>query len=145
MIGAGDTDALQRLAGARVGHLATASSDGRPHVVPLCFAVVSGAAYSVIDEKPKRTRTNLRRLRNIEANPRATLLVDHYEEEWKALWFVMAECDAHVVTDEREFLAALEALRSKYPQYRRMTLAFATHPMIRLRIDRLVSWQGSAD
>ncbi len=140
-----DGKALERFVEARVGHLATASNDGRPHVVPLCFAVTGGAAYSVVDEKPKRTRTNLRRLRNIEANPRATLLVDHYEEEWNALWFVMAECDAHVVADEREFLTALEALRAKYPQYRRMALGFATHPMIRLRIDRLISWQGGGD
>lgn len=130
-----------RLAEARVGRLAT-SADGRPHVVPLCFAIDGDVAWSIVDEKPKRTKTRLRRLRNIEKNPRATLLVDFYDEDWSALWFVMAECDASVVADEREFDRALALLRGKYPQYRAMPLAFATHPVIRLSIRRVVSWRA---
>lgn len=133
---------LARLAAARVGHLATASADGRPHVVPLCFVVLAEVAYSVVDDKPKRTRSGLRRLRNIEANPRASLLVDHYDEDWRSLWFVMAEGEAATVADEAEYREALAALRGKYPQYLSMDLAQATHPMIRIRIGKLVAWQG---
>ena len=143
MTGTGDVAARERLAAARIGRLATASADGRPHVIPLCFAVVGDAAYSVVDEKPKRTRTGLRRLRNIAENPAATLLADHYDEDWAKLWFVMAECDAAVVTDEAEFARALDALREKYPQYRAMALSFATNPMIRLDIRRTVAWQAA--
>jgi PPOX class probable F420-dependent enzyme len=134
--------ALERLSLARVGRFATASADGRPHVVPLCFAVLGGAAYSVVDEKPKTTRTGLRRLRNLAANPRASLLADHYAEDWTSLWFVMVEGEASLVTDAGEYAVALEALRLKYVQLRSMDLGPATHPMIRLRLDRVVAWSG---
>jgi hypothetical protein len=73
-----------------------------------------------------------------------SVLADHYEEEWKALWFVMVEGEAGVVTDSTEYRQARVALRSKYPQYLMMELAEATNPMIRVKIDRVVSWQGAA-
>jgi PPOX class probable F420-dependent enzyme len=135
---------LSRFASERIAHLATASPDGRPHIVPFCFVVIGSNLYSIIDDKPKKTHTGLRRLRNIEANPRVSVLADHYEEEWKALWFVMVEGEAGVVTDSTEYRQARVALRSKYPQYLMMELAEATNPMIRVKIDRVVSWQGSA-
>ena len=47
-----------------------------------------------------------------------------------------------IVAEETEFLASLDVLRTKYTQYREMPLAFATHPMIRLKIRRIVSWHG---
>jgi len=134
--------ALERLSLARIGRLATASAVGRPHVVPLCFAVLGEAAYSVVDEKPKATRTGLRRLLNLAANPRASLLVDHYEEDWTSLWFVMVEGEASLVSEAGEYAVALEALRLKYAQLRSMDLAPTTHPMIRLRFDRVVAWRG---
>jgi len=137
-----DPEARARLAAARVGRLATASADGRPHLVPLCYAIAGGIAFSIVDDKPKSTRTGLRRLRNIEANPRATLLADHYDEDWTSLWFVMAECDASVVSDQREYVEALAALRQKYPQYEAMRLEHRTHPMIRLGVRRLVAWRA---
>jgi PPOX class probable F420-dependent enzyme len=135
--------ALGRFASERIAHLATASPDGRPHIVPFCFVVIGDNLYSVIDDKPKKTHTRLRRLRNIEDNPRVSVLADHYEEEWKALWFVMVEGEAGVVTDSQEYRKARVALRSKYPQYLMMELAEATNPMIRVRIDRVVTWQGT--
>lgn len=135
--------ALQRFSSERIAHLATAAADGRPHIVPFCFVVIDQALYSVIDDKPKRTHTRLRRLRNIEVNPRVSVLADHYEEDWKALWFVMVEGEAGLVTDSNEYRRARVALRSKYPQYLTMELAPAINPMIRVRIDRVVTWQGS--
>jgi len=134
--------ALRRLAAARVARLATASAQARPHLVPFCFAVVGDAVYSLVDDKPKRTRTGLRRLRNLAANPRAALLADHYEEDWSALWFVLVEGPAGLVEDAGEYARALEALRAKYPQYASLEPAMQTHPMIRLGIERLVSWGG---
>jgi PPOX class probable F420-dependent enzyme len=140
-----DTDQelqLRRFAAARVARLATASAEARPHLVPFCFAVVGDAVYSLVDDKPKRTRTGLRRLRNLAANPRAALLVDHYEEDWSALWFVLVEGPAGLVEDEGEYGRALEALRAKYPQYEALEPSLRTHPMIRIGIERLVSWGG---
>lgn len=135
--------ALARFSGERIAHLATAALDGRPHIVPFCFVVVGDDVYSIIDDKPKRTHTGLRRLRNIEANPRVSVLVDHYEEDWKALWFVMVEGEASLVTDSTEYRRARVAMRAKYPQYLTMELTEAVNPMIRIRIERVVTWQGS--
>src|SRR5580765_2057326 len=79
-----------RVTAAEVGRLATVTADGRPHVVPCCFALSGDAIYSAIDHKPKSTRL-LRRLANLRANPNATLLVDHYADDWSALWWVRAD------------------------------------------------------
>jgi PPOX class probable F420-dependent enzyme len=135
---------LERLAAARVGHLATATIDGRPHVVPLCFAVVGETIYSLVDDKPKRTRTGLRRLRNLEANPRASLIVDHYEEDWGRLWYLMVEGEAGTVSDPSEYQEALSALRGKYSQYRTIDARPGSHPIIRIRVGRVVSWQSGS-
>src|SRR5947209_988633 len=79
----------QRMREARVGRLATVTGEGRPHVVPCCFVLAGDAAvvYSAVDGKPKST-LQLRRLANIRANPYASLLVDHYADDWSALWWV---------------------------------------------------------
>jgi PPOX class probable F420-dependent enzyme len=133
---------LELLARARVAHLATADAAARPHVVPFCFAVIGDWIFSVVDEKPKRTKTGLRRLTNIAENPRASVVADHYDEDWSTLWFVKAEGEAALVADDSEYERALAALQEKYPQYRSMGLARRTHPMIRIRIERLVLWRG---
>ncbi len=98
----------------RVARLATAGADGRPHVVPICFALDGDTLYTAVDEKPKSTR-RLRRLENIEANPRVEVVIDHWDEDWSRLWWVRLAGRARVVEhDER----GLELLRVKYPQYR---------------------------
>ena len=45
--------ALDLLRASRIGHLATASAAAEPHVIPVCFALVGGALYIAIDEKPR--------------------------------------------------------------------------------------------
>ena len=98
----------------RVARLATVGADGRPHVVPICFALDGDTLYTAVDEKPKSTR-RLRRLANIEANPWVEVVVDHWDEDWSRLWWVRLSGRAQVVDhDER----ALELLQAKYPQYR---------------------------
>src|SRR5258706_10371614 len=106
-----------RFASAPVARLATVGADGRPHVVPICFALDEQTLYFAVDSKPKRT-TNLKRLRNIAANPAVSILVDHYEEDWKALWWVRADGDARVVTEEAEARRAITLLAARYSQYR---------------------------
>jgi PPOX class probable F420-dependent enzyme len=107
-----------RLAAARVGRLATVTAARTPHVVPCCFALVGDDIVSAVDAKPKSTLA-LRRLANVRVNPAASLLVDHYSEDWSALWWVRADGEARVVDDTRERAAALDALQDKYEQYRR--------------------------
>lgn len=106
-----------RLAAARVAHLATTTSDGRPHVVVCCFALHGEQIVTAVDAKPKTT-TALRRLDNIRANPAVSLLVDHYDDEdWSQLWWVRVDGTATVVGAGPEHDAALAALIAKYPQY----------------------------
>jgi len=110
--------ARERFSAARVARLATAGADGRPHLVPVVFAVDGDTVYSAVDAKPKRT-TALRRLDNVRANPAVSLLVDHYEEDWETLWWVRADGGGRVLeADEPEARLAVGLLRGRYPQQR---------------------------
>ena len=127
------------LATARVGHLATASGDGRPHVVPVCFAWLPPVIYSAIDSKPKRT-TLLRRVRNIAETGRAALVVDHWSEDWKDLSYVLVEGPARLLDDGPERDEALILLTAKYPQYDDLPLA--GNIVIKLVAERTVEWHA---
>ena len=110
-------DALRRLAeAAPVARLATVGDGGQPHLVPCCFAVAGDVAYSAVDHKPKRSGA-LRRLDNIRAHPAVCLLVDHYEDDWAALWWVRFDGHARVVDGGPEHAAAIALLAAKYHQY----------------------------
>ncbi len=128
------------LATARVAHLATAAPDGRPHVVPICFAWRDGILYTPLDLKPKRSRDprRLRRVRNLLANPRASVVVDRWDEDWSRLAYVLLEGEATLLEAGAERRAAEEALVAKYPQYRGQALA--GRPIIRVRADHVVTW-----
>jgi PPOX class probable F420-dependent enzyme len=127
------------LTSARVGHLATADENARPHVIPVCFATDGRYIYSVLDKKPKRTAlTRLRRVKNILANPQATLLVDHYEEDWGNLWYLMVSGQAELLIDGQEQIEALVLLRNKYHQYREMDIGL--NPVIKITPENIVSW-----
>jgi PPOX class probable F420-dependent enzyme len=128
--------ARRRFAQARVARLATLTADFRPHLVPCCFALERDTVYSAVDAKPKSTLA-LRRLQNIRANPVASLLVDHYEEEWSALWWVRVDGSGRVVESGRENDRALGSLAAKYPQYR---AAAPPGPVVAVDIDRWRAW-----
>jgi PPOX class probable F420-dependent enzyme len=127
--------AEERLARARVGRLATVTPLGRPHIVPVCFALHDAVVYTAVDAKPKVT-SELARLENVRATGRASLLVDHYEEEWANLWWVRVDGVAEVLRSER----AIEALAAKYEQYRAERPA---GPLIAITPDRWRSWVAS--
>ncbi len=115
-----DADAARaRFAAARVATLATADRNGRPHVVPVVFAVAGDTIYTVTDAKRKRT-TALRRLENVRENPAVALLVDHYDDsDWDALWWVRADGDGRVLDPEdAEARRAIALLAQRYPQQR---------------------------
>ena len=111
------TPLRERAAATPVARLATVEASGRPHLVPCCFALDGDVAYSVVDHKPKRSVT-LRRLDNIRANPSVCLLVDHYEDDWTALWWARFDGHARLLTDGPEHASAIALLCTKYPQYR---------------------------
>jgi PPOX class probable F420-dependent enzyme len=128
---------------ARVGRLATADAGGRPLVVPACFAFDGAAVYSAVDDKPKRTR-NLRRLRHIAENPRASIVVDVWDEDWSRLAWVMVEGHAEVLTAGADFTRAVGLLRAKYAQYRAMDLE-RDGAVVRLAAERIRTWRAAGD
>lgn len=102
---------------ARVARLASVRPDGAPHVVPVIFALDGDMLWLVVDEKPKRTR-ELQRLTNVRAEPRVSLLVDRYDENWQQLWWVRVDGRARIVDDGDEFDHAITLLIHRYPQER---------------------------
>ena len=111
------SEARRRFGEARVARLATVTPEGGPHLVPIVFALAGDMVFAVVDEKPKRTR-ELKRLANIEAEPRVSVLVDHYDEDWSELWWVRADGRARVAAAGRDFDRALGLMSAKYPQER---------------------------
>jgi len=109
-----------RFVAARVARLATADSTGRPHLVPITFAVELAepdVIYSAVDAKPKRG-TALRRLANVAVNPHVAVLVDHYTEDWDTLWWVRADGTGRVIEPDRpEAVRAVGLLARRYPRF----------------------------
>ncbi|MFB6311074.1 MAG: TIGR03668 family PPOX class F420-dependent oxidoreductase [Salinirussus sp.] len=107
------------LARARVARLATTDADGRPHVVPICFALHEGEIVTPIDEKPKQAApTELRRVRDIREHDRVALVADHYVEEWNDLGWVQVRGRARISEPTNDdHRPAVSALREKYDQY----------------------------
>lgn len=108
------------LQGARAARLATADSQGAPHIVPVVFAVANGKIYVPVDGKQKKDAERLKRLDNVRENGKVAFLVDHYEDDWANLGFVIVFGSAAVIHAETDaaYDAAAEALREKYAQYR---------------------------
>ncbi|WP_084727592.1 TIGR03668 family PPOX class F420-dependent oxidoreductase [Rhodococcoides yunnanense] len=110
-------DETGQFAEARRALLSTVNPDGTPHLVPVVFAVVDDTIVTAIDWKPKSTQ-KLQRLENIRADPAVSLIVDNYDEDWTALWWIRASGSARVVdADTDEGTAAIDALVGKYDQY----------------------------
>jgi len=127
----------------RVARFASADAHGQPHVLPVCYCVIGNSAYFSIDEKPKQTNVRrLKRLRNIARNPKVALVIDHYEDDWSQLGWVMLRGQAQVLDDGDEHALAQQALLARYPQYQSMQLG--TLPVVAIRIEHIASW-GALD
>ncbi|HEX9363638.1 MAG TPA: TIGR03668 family PPOX class F420-dependent oxidoreductase, partial [Candidatus Dormibacteraeota bacterium] len=100
-----------------------------------CFAVEEDTLYFAVDAKPKRT-TNLKRLRNIAANPAVSVLFDHYEDDWSRLWWVRVDGTARVVA-LGDAGRAIELLIHKYPQY---ALVRPVGPVVAISMERITGW-----
>jgi PPOX class probable F420-dependent enzyme len=129
--------ARDRFAAARVARLATVRPDGRPHLVPIVFAVLDAVIFTAVDGKPKSS-TRLARLANIAANPAVTVLADEYDEDWTQLWWARADGVARVLDDSS---AGLTALRHRYPQYEAVPLP---GPVIAIDVARWSGWSAGA-
>jgi PPOX class probable F420-dependent enzyme len=134
-------EARARFGTARVARLATADAAGRPHIVPIVFALDGDCVYSAVDAKPKRT-TALRRLANVRENPAAALLVDHYDDDdWTALWWVRAEGPGRILegaAGAAEADQAIELLKERYPQQQ------ARGAVLAIDVERWTGWSATA-
>jgi len=129
-------EARERFATARVARLATADAAGKPHVVPLVFALDGDTIYSAVDPKPKRTH-DLKRLRNVAANPQVALLADHYvDDDWDVLWWVRADGVGRVLDASER---AVGLLRERYAQY---ADAAPDGPVLAIDVRRWSGWHA---
>jgi PPOX class probable F420-dependent enzyme len=129
-----------RVEAARVARLATVRADGTPHIVAVTFVLEGDIVVSAVDHKPKRTQ-HLQRLRNLEERPVASLLVDHYEDEWSKLWWVRLDLDVEIVRDGPRRTDLLEPLIRKYADY---GVTAPQGPVLRMAVRSTTSWSASA-
>ena len=134
-------DARGFIEGHRVGRLGTVDERGRPHVVPVCFALRGDVVYIAIDEKPKTADyRRLRRLRNIAANPQVQVLFDEYDDaDWSRLRYVQLRGHARIIERGEEHDAAVALLRVRYVQY--VEMALQSRPVIAIDVERVVEWR----
>ena len=146
-------EARRRFGTAVVARLATIGTGGRPHLVPVTFALDGDRIYTVVDAKPKTT-ANLRRLRNIAADPRVTVLADHYEDDWDQLWWARADGVAAILGGpaqppgqppgpagrRADTAGPLALLAARYPRYRADP---PPGPLIRIQVERWTGWVAS--
>ncbi len=121
-----------------VARLATLGPDGAPHQVPIVFARRGATLYSPVDGKPKRGG-ELARLRNVRRDPRISLLLDHYDDDWTRLWWIRVDAVAQVVGTEGAE-AAVTALRAKYPQYAEVPLFAGPPTLLSIEPLRVSGW-----
>lgn len=134
-----EDDVRMRFTSVPVVRLATSDDVGQPHVVVTTFVVARGLIFSAVDSKPKRGR-NLKRLRNIQANPRVSVLADHYEDDWRQLWWARADGTAIVIESEQGMVEPIRLLGEKYWHYRKDR---PEGPVIAVTVDRWTGWAYS--
>jgi PPOX class probable F420-dependent enzyme len=134
-----DEELRRRAETAPVARLATVDGAGRPRVVPCCFAVDGDVVYTAVDHKPKRT-SSLARLDDIRGSPAVGLVVDHYEDDWSALWWVRLDGSARVVEDGPDWERGIDLLVAKYRQYQERR---PTGPVIVIAVEGGRSWSAS--
>lgn len=124
----------------RVARLATADTEGNPHVIPVCYAFDGERFYTPLDEKPKRvSESKLRRVRNIEKRPEVALVIDQYDDDWSRLGYVLIQGRAELLQPEHALHGrSLLLLRERYPQYR--TMALEKYAVIAITPGHIVSW-----
>lgn len=131
-------EAIALLESVPVARLATMRADGRPHVVPIVFALDERDVVTAVDAKPKRSK-NLARLAHIKVTPQVCVLADHYENDWTRLWWVRVDGFATIERQGESFARGIAALIDRYDQYRTVDLL---GPLIRIAPNRITGWKA---
>ncbi len=127
-----------------MARLSTLSPDGQPHQVPVVFAWHAGSIWSPIDAKPKRSG-ELARVRNIRHEPRVSLLLDHYDDDWSRLWWLRIAGQGEILQPDHPesdpaLAPVLDHLRAKYPAYREIAVLIKPPTLIRIEPAQVRSW-----
>jgi PPOX class probable F420-dependent enzyme len=141
-----DKKILELITTARVGHLATAALNLQPYLTPVVFIAQQNSILIPLDNKPKTIDVNrLRRVKNIEENPKVSFLVDHYDEDWTHLWFVMIIGNAKLIQLNRkterktkEMTKIRNMFLKKYSQYAKIGIG---KTYIKLMIEKTIYWK----
>ena len=124
-----------------VGHLGLVDDDGVPRVLPVTFAVVEGAVWSAVDDKPKRRPgAELARVRWLRARPASSLTVDRYDDDWQRLAWVQL-IGRTTILDVAGHEHVLDALAARYAPYRERR---PRGPLLRVQPHRAVCWSAAA-
>ena len=132
--------ARELIASARVGRLGLLDEHDLPRVLPITFALWEDAVWSAIDQKPKRAAEPAR-VRRLRRRPVAALLVDRYDDDWARLAWVELRGTVSVL-EIAQAPAALEALESKFVQYRDEA---PPGPLVRLAVENVALWRASEE
>ena len=125
-----------------IARLATSTASGEPSLVPITFILSDDRILIVIDDKPKSGKT-LRRVQNIRDNNSVAVLIDHYEDEWTALWWLLIRGAGEILEfeefSEQQQLKIPSTFKKKYRQYKE--LSFADRTFISITIEVVSSWR----
>jgi PPOX class probable F420-dependent enzyme len=133
-------EAKARFAEARVAVLGTIGPKGAPHLVPVVFAMEGERIHLAVDDKPKRSG-ELARVSNLRRDPRCSLMVHGYEEDWRRLWWARADGRATVTDDAPGLERTFALLRDRYPQYRQGTRIIG--PAMVVEVLRWSGWSAA--
>jgi PPOX class probable F420-dependent enzyme len=125
---------------ARVGHLGMLDAADHPRVLPVTYAISQGAAWTVVDNKPKRPGRAPARVDWLRRCAQAAITVDHYADEWSELRWVQLLGEMAVL-DGPPSGPGMAALSARYPQYRADP---PPGPLLRLTVSRAVWWRAGS-
>ena len=123
------------------GILCTVHAGRGVDAVPVAFAVDDDGYVAVpVDRVKAKTSSRLQRERNLEADPRATLLVEHWDrDDWSRLWWVRAELRREVEASSSRVADLSGRLARRYPQYEDQPFS----SVLVLRIIGVSGWAAS--
>jgi PPOX class probable F420-dependent enzyme len=115
-----ETEAWERLVAHHHGVLATVHPERGVDAVPVVYAVdAEGFVGIPVDRVKPKARQRLRREDNLAADPRATLLVEHWDhDDWSQLWWVRASLRALTDPPEQVVDGLAGRLAAAFVQYR---------------------------
>jgi PPOX class probable F420-dependent enzyme len=130
----------RKVAEARAVRVGTIDEQGRVHLVPVTFVVDVGTWYSPSDAGPRPAK----RMRNLRADPRVTILIDSYAEDWSQVWWVRLRGHGRVVGSWSEHEHARDLLNEKYPQFAGAPSEEGAGPVMAVDVEEWSGWAYSA-